>query len=195
MGTAAPGQVLSGKTFTNSSTVGATGTMPNKGAWKNTPSNKGKVTIPEGYHNGSGYIDTTSVYNQGFLDGQQNTTQNLNITYTYHKHTGSSGSTANGCYTLQVQHVHSDNCYTSCTGVWVYEGRRPNNNGVTQDSYSCSINGAHGPGCMGSPYLNGNGAGTACGFRVLNCLLGGTVTYELGCGKDTNTIESATIKY
>ena len=68
VGNVAPGQVLEGKTFTNASTVGATGTMPNKGAWTNTPTTKGKVTIPAGYHNGSGYVDTTSVYNKGMQD-------------------------------------------------------------------------------------------------------------------------------
>ena len=139
VGTAAPGQVLAGKTFTNASTVGATGTMvnngavtgaittsggtytiaagyhngsgmitgptlatlvrnsnvtlnndsnllngvtaygkdgvkytgsmENKGSWTNTPSTQGKVTIPAGYHNGQGYIDTTSVYNKGITEG------------------------------------------------------------------------------------------------------------------------------
>lgn len=33
VGTAAASQVLSGRTFTNASSVGATGTMPNRGAW------------------------------------------------------------------------------------------------------------------------------------------------------------------
>ena len=60
-GNVAPGQVLSGKTFTNSSTVNATGTMPNRGTWTNTPTSSGKVTIPAGYHNGSGYVDTSNL--------------------------------------------------------------------------------------------------------------------------------------
>ena len=69
-GNAAPGQVLSGKTFTNSSTVGATGTMTNRGAWTNTPTSSGKVTIPAGYHNGSGYVDTSKVYTAGYNAGE-----------------------------------------------------------------------------------------------------------------------------
>ena len=56
---------MSGKTFTNSSTVGATGTMTNRGTWTSTPTSSGKVTIPAGYHNGSGYVDTSSVYSAG----------------------------------------------------------------------------------------------------------------------------------
>ena len=81
VGTAAPGQVLAGKTFTNSSTVGATGTMKDNGAWSNTPSEKGKVTIPAGYHNGSGYVDTTSVYNKGVTDTQLSNLRQLSIGY------------------------------------------------------------------------------------------------------------------
>ena len=151
VGTAAPGQVLAGKTFTNSTTVGATGTMPNNGAvtgsittsggsytipagyhngsgkvtgptlaalvknsnvtlnnasnllsgvtaygkdgvkytgsmvnngaWTNTPTTKGKVTIPAGYHNGSGYIDTTSVYNKGIEEGLNTIIQRGKLKY------------------------------------------------------------------------------------------------------------------
>ena len=68
VGTAVASDVLTGKTFTNSSGIGISGSMPNKAAWTNTPTAKGKVTIPAGYHNGSGYVDTTSVYNKGMSD-------------------------------------------------------------------------------------------------------------------------------
>lgn len=46
-----------------------TGNMPNRGAWTSTPTASGKTTIPSGYHNGSGYVDTSSVYNKGKTDG------------------------------------------------------------------------------------------------------------------------------
>ena len=68
-GNAGAGDVLSGKTFTNSSSVNATGTMANKGAWTSTPTGSGKTTIPKGYHNGSGYVDTSTVYWNGLLEG------------------------------------------------------------------------------------------------------------------------------
>lgn len=69
MGTATAAQVLKGVTFTNSSGVGLSGTMPNKGAWTNTPTSSIKVMIPEGYHNGSGYVDTAVVYTNGYNAG------------------------------------------------------------------------------------------------------------------------------
>lgn len=59
VGTAGTGDVLSGKTFTNNTTVGASGGMSNRGAWTAsvTPSSSAQnVTIPQGYHNGSGYV-------------------------------------------------------------------------------------------------------------------------------------------
>ena len=53
-GNATPGDVLSGKTFTNDSGE-QTGTMPNQGAKVITPGTTNKA-IPAGYHNGSGYV-------------------------------------------------------------------------------------------------------------------------------------------
>jgi len=54
VGTAQPGDVLSGKTFTNDSGL-QTGTMPNNGAVVITPGTS-DIAIPAGYHNGSGYV-------------------------------------------------------------------------------------------------------------------------------------------
>ena len=39
--------------------------VTNRGAWTSTPTSSGKVTIPAGYHSGSGYVDTSKVYNAG----------------------------------------------------------------------------------------------------------------------------------
>lgn len=69
IGNATATDVLTGKTFTNSSGVGISGTMPNKGAWTNTPTGSGKVKIPAGYHNGNGYVDTSTVYSNGYDAG------------------------------------------------------------------------------------------------------------------------------
>lgn len=42
------------------------GTMPNRGAWASKIGINGKVTIPEGYHNGNGYMDQ-SINNRGAI--------------------------------------------------------------------------------------------------------------------------------
>ena len=39
--------------------------VTNRGAWTSSPTSSGKVTIPAGYHSGSGYVDTSGVYNTG----------------------------------------------------------------------------------------------------------------------------------
>ena len=67
-GTAGAGDVLSGKTFTNSSNVGASGTMPNKGAWTGATTGSGNVAIPAGYHNGQGHVSGAGAYNKGVTD-------------------------------------------------------------------------------------------------------------------------------
>lgn len=69
VGTATAAHVLAGKTFTNVSGVGIAGTMANQGAWTNTPTAKGKVTIPAGYHSGGGYVDTSTVYTNAYNAG------------------------------------------------------------------------------------------------------------------------------
>ena len=67
-GTAGAGDVLAGKTFTNGSSVGASGTMPNKGAWTGATTGNGNVTIPAGYHNGQGHVSGAGAYNKGVTD-------------------------------------------------------------------------------------------------------------------------------
>ena len=54
-GNAQVGDVLSGQTFSNASSTGLTGTMPNRGAVNYTPTTSDQ-TIDEGYHNGSGVV-------------------------------------------------------------------------------------------------------------------------------------------
>lgn len=59
-GNAGTGDVLSGKTFSNSDGNGLNGAMTNRGAWGTTINPSGSVTIPEGYHNGSGKVSATN---------------------------------------------------------------------------------------------------------------------------------------
>lgn len=64
-------QVLNGNIFSNSKSLDIVGAMPNRGAWSSSnlqPSSS--VTIPDGYHNGSGYVQAAS------LDSQWNTIKN-----------------------------------------------------------------------------------------------------------------------
>lgn len=63
-GTAGASQVLSGYTFTNASSVGASGTMTNNGAVTQTLNAGGSYTIPTGYHNGSGKVTANSLASQ-----------------------------------------------------------------------------------------------------------------------------------
>ena len=58
VGTAEANDVLTGKTFTNSSAVGAEGRMVNNGSYNITLSGRNsEAFIPQGYHSGSGRIN------------------------------------------------------------------------------------------------------------------------------------------
>ena len=54
--TATAADVLVGKKFVDANGADVTGTMTNHGAWTSTKTSNGSVTIPEGYHNGSGKV-------------------------------------------------------------------------------------------------------------------------------------------
>ena len=56
--------VLEGVTFTSSSGLRVTGTMPNKGAVTQALDAGGSYTIPKGYHNGSGKVTANSLASQ-----------------------------------------------------------------------------------------------------------------------------------
>ena len=68
-GNATPEQVLSDATFSSSTLNGATGTMKNNGAWISNSSGAGQLKIPQGYHNGNGYVDLSGSYNGGYSQG------------------------------------------------------------------------------------------------------------------------------
>ena len=54
--TANPSDVMNGKTFYSGDKNLKTGTMTNRGAWTSSVAAGGSVTIPAGYHNGSGKV-------------------------------------------------------------------------------------------------------------------------------------------
>ena len=63
-GNATEADVLAGKTFSNGTQVGLTGTMVNRGAINQTLNAGGSYTIPAGYHNGSGKVKVNSLASQ-----------------------------------------------------------------------------------------------------------------------------------
>jgi len=69
VGNAGAGQVLSGYTFTNSTSSGLKGTMVNQGS-KNY-SGTSNVTISAGYYNGSGHCNLGDAYSAGVTAGKE----------------------------------------------------------------------------------------------------------------------------
>lgn len=58
LATAAENEVLSGETFYSGDKLLKTGSMVNRGAWNSAISGS-TVTVPQGYHNGSGKVTAT----------------------------------------------------------------------------------------------------------------------------------------
>ena len=54
--TAAAEDILAGKKSVDATGAEITGTMTNRGAWSTTKTSNGDVTIPAGFHNGSGKV-------------------------------------------------------------------------------------------------------------------------------------------
>lgn len=69
-----------------------TGSMPNNGAWNNTPTTNTKVTIPNGYHDGTGYVDTNEVYQTAYNKGKDEAKANPNSLIPYGTVWASQGS-------------------------------------------------------------------------------------------------------
>lgn len=121
VGTATAAQVLKGKTFTNASGVGLTGTMTNRGAWKGATTGSGNVTIPAGYHSGSGYVSGSGAYNAGVTaaDARVNTSS---ASYTsgynagYSAGAGRTVAFASGATTLTWDSASTDTPFCSTSG-------------------------------------------------------------------------------
>lgn len=64
-GNATADNVLINKTFTNSTTVNETGTMPDRSGWYDETEKDESVIIPEGYHDGTGYVSGAKSYSDG----------------------------------------------------------------------------------------------------------------------------------
>ena len=78
-GTATPEQVLNGATFISNKQAGkATGTMTNRGAWTGSVGVAGTVSIPNGYHNGSGRVTGPSSFSGEGWGNANGSTVDLN---------------------------------------------------------------------------------------------------------------------
>lgn len=85
--TATASDILEGKKGADSSGNPVNGSMTNRGAWTSTKTSNGSVTIPEGYHNGSGKVtvNVSTSTDTGALD-----TPSINFDTTTGKFTATS---------------------------------------------------------------------------------------------------------
>lgn len=133
--------------------------------------------------------DNTSSYAQGFIDGQANVMDNLNVTYTYHYHEGDAEN-GGGCYesvtssktcgviALKREYYRGNTCHALCNSYYAEE-------------YACSGCGAvTGWRCAGGGNSCGNMSGQIGGNHVVT-----VASWEPACGYSQGQILTATIVY
>ncbi len=130
--------------------------------------------------------DNISYYNQGYVAGKAETMDGVDISYTYHAHTGSP-SEGGGCYTKTVYKNEKKTITEACPGYYHYIATEVNGDLI----FSCDKCGMD--QALSAEY------GTGYISKCPNTSWTHTVTvqvfdhYDPGCGKTTSTIEAATI--
>ena len=148
-GNVAVGDVLKGKTFSNSSGVGLIGTMANNGAISKTLNAGQSYTVPAGYHNGSGKVTAASLASQtsgtagagDILTGKTSWVNGNKVTGTMaNRGAVNQKITGGGSYTIpagyhngsgKVNITHLIKTWTPNYGQWV-----SSNSMRTKDTYS-----------------------------------------------------------
>lgn len=143
-GNAGTGDVLSGKTFSNSSTNGATGTMTNRGAWSTTINPGGSATIPAGYHSGGGKVSAsaspalnikTGYHHKQYVNGPT-TVLDLGSSRTV-KAYAYGGCSWNGGY-ARIQYSDNNSSWTTLDSVY-YTPLKQQGDATATHCGSCSI--------------------------------------------------------
>jgi len=137
--------------------------------------------------------DVAAAYSDGWIKGQEEALDNVEIEYERHVHVGNS-STNGGCYTQPVYHKHSGN--SSISGGCYTVKKTGTKQGDCPGGGNCT-SGPHGPDTSNQVYYVGNC--TTCGAHLSrygssgykSCSNPTTVSYtyyELGCRMDEKTI-------
>jgi hypothetical protein len=141
-GNAETGDVLAGKTFSNKQSNALTGSMPNNGAWSASTSGNGSVTIPAGYHNGSGTVSGATSYSNGYSNGVSDADARVNTSSASYNSGYNAGRAVGHSANLRVTVCHTGSGDVECH-VYLNNGQigswHQNANGVTKDAFNSTI--------------------------------------------------------
>ena len=186
--TAEAGDVLNGKTFFAGDYHIKTGTMPNKGAWNDSVAMNGSVTIPAGYHNGSGKVRGPNITDNGAWNDSVAMNGSVTIPAGYHNGSGKvrgPNITDNGAWGATINPGSS---VTIPAGYHNGSGRiTANSCKVRVLEATASDSGYHGPNHSGSASVNIGGLGTIVGVYAG---IGGSSIYDqnMSGGKHNSSI-------
>lgn len=115
--TAGAGDILDGKVIVDKNGNPLTGTMPNKGSWDCDVGIGATVTIPKGYHDGTGTAKNTTT-NRGAWNGSVGVNGSVTIPQGYHN---GSGRVTNSTPTMGAQTITPSGSQqtVSCSGKYM----------------------------------------------------------------------------
>ena len=115
--TAGAGDILDGKIIVDKNGNPLTGTMPNKGSWDCDVGIGATVTIPKGYHDGTGTAKNTTT-NRGAWNGSVGVNGSVTIPQGYHN---GSGKVTNSTPTMGAQTITPSGSQqtVSCSGKYM----------------------------------------------------------------------------
>ena len=152
IGNAEVGDVLEGKTFSNSDAIDVAGTMTNRGAVTTTVDPGKSYTIPEGYHNGKGKITATGADTIANLNNQIKVANNAMLLKEFYYVFNSGGSYC--YYFYNYNRVDYGDNFNGMSVAVTYSNQ--------QYTFKARVAGRY-------MYIN-NGTG-----RVVNCKVGDTI--------------------
>lgn len=171
--TATASDILEGKKGADSSGNVVNGSMTNRGAWSSTKTSNGDVTIPAGFHDGSGKVsvDVSTTVESGELD-----TPTVSF------------DTTNGRFTTTAKVKTSGYISTSATKTNSYSLTRNLGGTITpaKDSQTISLSGQY---CTGDYVVNGDSNLVPENIKKNIFLFGEKGTYAGDGGYVTGTIE------
>ena len=145
--------------------------------------------------------DNERAYQRGINDGRAENRQDVDIRYTYHKHTGNSGKNPipdgdiyyslknpGGCY-VASGHNHDYGGCIMCPGIAVLNDSsvHTRDDGLTYGAYYCNV-------CESAQYAHSGTDDDLPGYLpCIKCISTTTNTWRINCGKKAGQIETAEV--
>lgn len=202
--TAGASDVLYGKVIVGANGLEVVGTMPNKGAWNSTATSNGSVTIPEGYHNGSGKVTVNVASSSTIPSDGDATTSDVRSGKTFYssgsKKTGTMSTVTLGTPSIAVSSsglitaevTHSSSGYVASGTKQATKQMSTDSGGTITPGTSQKVAVAAGRYTTAATYVKGDANLIESNIKSGVSIFGVTGTYAGGSGGSYDTISVTT---